>query len=399
MFRPGPIRAPMLAVIAAVSACGCQGPRATRERPVDALVAALHDAGLEHEHPFELDEARAALVRRTIGTFGTPEERLTRVIASLNGDTGQGFVYQRNTTRTAQQTFDSRSGDCMTYAALAVAMSRSLGVPTYFVYVKDLPVYYDDGEWLFSATHMAIGLGSGPHSLVIDFTGNGNGLSSSVYQRVDDATAAALFFNNRAAERLVAGDVRGAETLLRRVIDFAPDVRESWANLGAVLNRQGRYHDTLVLTRQSLAKFPDYQPLWSNAVRAARAGGDEALAHLLETRAAEIAEGDPWFHFVRGVNAFQAGDFARAIASLERAASGMDDGSLVRAWLVRAYVVGGQPDRGLELYAKLRREFPGDRNLDALARDVPILAGAEPVDAPKTAEADHRFMKKLRKKR
>lgn len=363
-----------------VSLLGCASGRdEVRAHPVASLVEALNHEGQGFRDPFALDEATREEVRRTVGEYGSFEERLQRVVEVINGPDGQGFRYVRNVTLTAQQAYRTRAGDCMTFAALTVAMARSVGVRAYFVFVNEMPVHYDDAGWLFSANHMAVGLQTRTGSVVVDFVESRDGLPSWVYREVEDLYAAALFFNNRAVERLIGGDTEGAEAVLRGLTGFAPGVRESWANLGTVLLREGRNTESLAVSERALTRFGDFAPLWNNAVLAARAIGDDSRAQKYEREGERVSQSDPFFHFTRGVAAYHAKDYPLAIDCFERAASKMKDGSLVRAWLVRAFLSAGQVERGRALFSELRKEFSDDPSLDVLVHEFPTLAPDQPL--------------------
>ncbi|MCI0572703.1 MAG: tetratricopeptide repeat protein [Myxococcaceae bacterium] len=378
------------------SACAT-GQLGTRNRPVQTLVNELKKGGWEPDNPFSLDPQDLEVAHQAIGMYGSSADRLQRTVNYLNSASGIGFQYSPNVTLTAREALRARTGDCMTYASLLVAIARTLVIPAYFVYVSELPVHYDSSGWLYSASHIAVALDVGSGALVVDLLASREEWPGSVFRKVDDGVAASLFFTNRAVERLVRGDTAGAEQMLRTVLAFAPEVREPWVNLGVVLLRRQQAKEALALLRESLKRFPDYQPLWTNAVRAARALGDEAMAKQLETEAERVAKRDPYFHFMRGVAAYQSGDFASAITSLETAVEGMAEGSLVRAWLVRAYLSGGEHKKGWELFATLRKEAPKDPLLDTLTTEFPRLALLD-VGSTSTEQAVRLLGKARRKK-
>lgn len=360
--------------------------------PAEQLVERMREGGWELQHPFELDPEALQVVRETLGRYGTEEERLQRAVAWVNGASGLHFEYTPGVTLPAAEAFRVRKGDCMTYAALLSAVARGLGVHAYFVYVDGMPIHYDAEGWLFTASHIAVGLGSSAsRAVVVDFVANQSEWTGSMYQPVHDHVAASLYFSNRAVERLIRGDHAGAERMLRALIAFEPQVREPHGNLGAVLLRQGRAAEALAAMEGALQRFPADMTLHTNAIRAARALGDVERARRLEMAAERVARSAPMLQFMRGVNAYRAGDYRGAVDHLEHAVAGMAGGTLVRAWLVRAYVATAEPTRGQELFAALSLEAPDSPLVEALARDFPQLQREErprlPEGAPALAKA------------
>jgi Transglutaminase-like superfamily len=377
-----------LAALAVCLLVGCAHvPQGGQSRPVDALVTAMRERRLELQHPLTLEGETVATVRRAVGAVGSSEDRLRRAVLYLNGADGLGFQYEPNLTLTAEQAFQTRRGDCMSYALLLTAIAREVGVATHFVYVDELPVHYDADGVLYTASHIAVGLGKRPDELVVDFAASAGTWSISAYRRVDDLHALALFYSNRAVDRLVSGDARGAERILRELMGFTPEVREVHANLGVALLRTGQPGLALTSLRHSLQQFPTYQPLWTHAIRAARALGHKERVQELEAAAERVARNDPYFQLVRGITAYREKNFRTAITSLEGAAARMSAGVLVRSWLVRAYLAAGEEQRGLALFSTLLKEAPRDPVLAGLAHEFPPLALLAPPAPPTATEA------------
>ncbi|HSP81883.1 MAG TPA: tetratricopeptide repeat protein [Myxococcaceae bacterium] len=352
----------------------------------DAVVGALRAGKLAWEHPFRLDEAAAEQVRERLGLHGSEEERLRRAVHFLTSPTGLGFQYVPQHTLTAREAFRAPRGDCMTYAALLHGVARALEVPTSFILARQAPLYTEDAEAFLSTGHIALSAGGGPSPLVVDFAARLTGWQHLRYEEVEEATAAALFYNNRAMEALLRGQPEQAEALLRRLLAVVPQVPQLHANLGMVLLRQGRAGEALALLEEALRRFPEHPQLWSNTLQAARRAGHFERAEALLAQVERVAGSDPSLHLLRAQEAWRRRELELAADHVEQALAVVPDSPLLLAWRVRLLLAGQHTREGLALYARLRRDFPSSTWVEELPRHYPeLLAVASSPPLPGAA--------------
>ena len=158
--------------------------------------------------------------------------------------------------------------------------------------------------------------------------------------------------------------------------DVVLDVAETRSNLAAVLVRQKRFAEALVVVREAVKQFPSFKPLYTNGYLAAVGAGDEAQAEELAARGREIIDDDPIFLVARGVSDYERGRFAQAARSFERARSDKSDSVVIHAWLVRAYVAAGDARNGAQAFERAWILAPNDPRLARLAEEHPELKPA-----------------------
>lgn len=357
-----------------LGAAGCQptarppkGPAVT----IEALVREARAEGFVVEDPLSIDAEMKADVERVVGRMGTPEERLRRLSRYLRDDLA--FRYAPSQSLTARAGFRARQGDCVSYTHLFVALARHLGVPVYFVYVRKVEGHYEKNGTFFLSSHVAVGYGSGPMAVVMDFAKEAPDWTLSLYNTIDDGTALALYQNNLAVDAMQAGRLDEAEASMRFWLSRRPNVAEIHNNLGVLLNRAGRYEEALAVLRRGIELFPRYEPLYTNAIRAARAAGkqDEALA--LVGRAEALEEGDPLLLLASGLSLYQAGDYRAAAERLERAGLALPDNVVIAAWLVRVYLAAGRREEGRGAFDRVRKLAPSGTLEQDLRREFPEL--------------------------
>lgn len=375
----------LLLVLGVVAGSGCAGlAHLPRPPPTsDSVVEALRHRDLAWEHPFELDPMAQEQVRLRLGMHGSQEDRLQRAVRYLNDPGGLHFQYVANATLTAREALRSPRGDCMTYAALLYAVAHTLRVPVGFVYVRQSPLYSEEDDSFVASSHIAIVHGSGPDAVVVDLASWLAGWRHLSYEPVGAYMAAALFFNNRAVEALRRGRAQQARTMLELLVEQVPALPELQANLSTLLLREGRVTEARERLEAALQRYPEHSTLWLYTLRAAQLAGDTARAQQLLASAERVALRNPAFHLLRARQAWEAQDYLKADSHLQKALAVVPDSPLLLAWRVRVNLARQRTEQGLELYSRLRRDFPTSNWVQELPRLHPeLLALASPPQPP-----------------
>jgi tetratricopeptide (TPR) repeat protein len=365
--------------LALVAGCAAKRPAPTI---LDAqkLVQEGRKQGLEMEIPFALTPQIQKEVEKNVG-YGAPAvERLRRIVRYLNDKGYINFHYEPDMSLTAKEAFEARRGDCMAYTNLFLGIARFLKVPVYFVHVSEARNYYVRDGLFFISSHMAVGygtgaagFGSGPYTVVIDFTQEASDSRLMLYQSIDDATAVGLYYNNVAVDRMMAGDLVAAEDLWEFLLDKLPNLKEVYNNLGVLYLRQGEYEKAQVLLQKAIEKFPYYHPLYTNAIQAARGSRNPALAKELEKRGKKLLSRDPFYRFNRGVDHYNGREYDAAIEEFSRALRSQPRNPYLYAWLARTYLKAGQTERGIKAFTAAQDISPNLHMLKSIRNEFPVL--------------------------
>lgn len=375
-----------------VLSVGCATTSGSQRTPTDDLIEEANGEGVFLEAPLRLSPQTRRSIREKIGYDGTEKARLLKVVRFISDSNGLGFQYQTQSSLTAEKALSARRGDCMSYANLLVALARTLDVPARFVRITQLPVTWEAGGRFFESSHMAVALGrnaSWEQAVIVDF---GNVHTSpwrfSLYDDVSDEQAFALFQNNVAVQRMLAGDVKSAEQILRffQSHSRAPEIAN---NLSLVLLQTGKDREALDLLEASVERFPRFRPLFANAVQAARRVGDEDLAKTLEARGRELLEDEPAWNFNEGMRSYHERAYSTAALRFEKALSSDPDNVRLLAWSARAHLAAGNLRRGLEQVEHIRSGPPSETRtqlLEDLVHAFPQIEAPLPVTPPPVAD-------------
>ena len=362
-------------------ACSPATTAAGRRPDPASLLAEARGAGLPAEDPLAVDAQMKASVERHVRASASPRERL-RLVADYI-DTRLGFEYAPSRSLTAREAWRERSGDCLAYTNLFVALARHVGLDAYFVHVREVRDFYERSGRFFVSSHVAVGHGTGPDARVIDLSrelGFWREMSDwrlAAYRAIDDVDAVALYYSNTAVDRMLAGRVGEAERIFRFWSARAPDVAELQNNLGVLLNRRGQHAEALAVLEGAIAAFPTFKPLYTNAIVAARGAGRAARAEALGRRGQELDHEDPFFLVARALDLYHAQRYEQAARALERARRVKPDSAVILAWLTRAHLRSGQRAEGREAFAALGRLASGAHLARELEAEFPELGGAD----------------------
>lgn len=354
----------MLAAIASLTfASGCV--RAEIAGP-SRILASVRAEGLSLEDPIAVAPETIAEVEKELASVTDQDERLRALRDLLYTKADRPFEYAPHLTLTAQRAYEQRAGDCMAFSMLFAALARGVGLPVYFVHVRDVESYYERGGELFVSSHVAVGYGRGPTAKIFDFKKEITDWKLSLYQNIDDDSARALYYNNVAVDWMLAGKTDDAKKLFRVLVDRAPGVAEPYNNYGVLLLRTRDFEGSLAVLDAGIARFPSYKPLFTNAIAAADALGRTSRVAELDAAMQKIVHDDPIFVFGRGMRLLSKGAYAAAVSELSRAHDAMPESPVILAGLGRAYIGTGDFARGAEALEEAKRNAaaPLRRQLD-----------------------------------
>jgi Flp pilus assembly protein TadD len=242
--------------------------------------------------------------------------RLQQLLRAIISDGSFGLVYE-DSTRTAADTFASRSGNCLSFTNLFIAMARATGQDVRYQEVEIPPDWSMRGDTFVLSRHVNVhvNLGaSGEH--VVDFNIDD---FKSTYERRDisDQRAFAHFYNNKGVEQLQAGRYAAAFGNLRAALAFDPEFAAGWSNLGSLYNRAGQSAYAEAAYLEALRLEPSMLLAMSNLSRLYETMGDDERAEYYRDQVTWHRNRNPYYRYSLARQAFLDRDYEQAIDHLE----------------------------------------------------------------------------------
>ncbi len=270
------------------------------------------------------DQAMHDWVRSKVRGFETPRDILGALVGGMVDDGLLAIEYDVEQTTTAQETFHNRRGNCLSFSNLFVALAREAGLRVSFQMVDIPPTWLRSGEMVVLNNHINIlvtDLKEGSRyekSHVVDFNmAEFNTHYSS--KQVGDDYAFALYFSNRAVEAMEQSQERRAFRFLKKAIEENPRIPGVWINLGVLYSRNGYLDHAMAAYFKALRFDPANRSAMVNLAKAYKGKGDDEKAQYYVDRVSYYQERNPYFHYFNALGAYQDGQYADALAPIDKA--------------------------------------------------------------------------------
>jgi tetratricopeptide (TPR) repeat protein len=236
--------------------------------------------------------------------------------------------YDAESTRTAAEAFDARSGNCLALVLMTAAFAKEVGLTVRYQQLVGTEAWSRADQLYIGIGHVNLRLDeptglfkfpySDSNSMVIDFlpSVDARNLNTTL---IDERTVIAMYMNNRAVETLTAGRLDDAYWWAREAVRTDPQMLSSYVTLGVIYRKRGQPAWAEAALRRVAEREPNNVYAMSNRVLALRDLGRDADAAALAKRLEELDPQPPFKYFNEGMAAYRAGriDVARRLFAKE----------------------------------------------------------------------------------
>jgi len=228
--------------------------------------------------------------------------------------------YDAATTKTASESFATRSGNCLSLVIMTAAFAHELNLPIYYQSAYLEETWSRTGTLLFASGHVNVSVGrrimdAGTSldlsPLTIDFLPPED-IRRMRTHYIEEATVLAMYANNRAAEALTRDQLDDAYAWTVESLRRDPSFLGAWNTLGVVYLRHGNGDEAVRVFERVLAREPSSTRALSNLAEAYDRQGRGAEAVQMRTRLAAIEPYPPFHFFNLGIAAMHNSDYRAA---------------------------------------------------------------------------------------
>jgi tetratricopeptide (TPR) repeat protein len=251
-----------------------------------------------------IDPEMRAFVADAVGNARHSAVRFKRLMRALvEAGYFNGSYYQPGLTLTSSELFAAKTGNCLSYTTMFIALAREAGLDAGFQNVVLSGVrndVTDSGEVSvdFNAVH------PDPHY---------------VRRAVSDDDATALFYSNRSVDRMLKGDSVNGFALMVQALELTPDNADLWQNLGAFYALQQQPGMAVRAYEVALSLDHHHEGAMSGLARAYASLGDLEKAELYAQRVHEDRSRNAYYHFAIAQAEFDKGRYGDALKSINAA--------------------------------------------------------------------------------
>ncbi len=319
----------------------------------------------------------------------TTAEQYHALIEALSSPSALGLRYDSLLTLTAADSFEQRSGNCLTLAVLAYTLADTLGLYVHFNEPK-LPLLWDRQQgYYFLTNHVNVTIQARDHnqpdggittlSAHVDFSGN-PAVMRLPHRKVSKAEMVAMFNNNLAAEALTRGELNQAyyyaADALRSDARFVP----AYATLASAYRRAGFPQQAEITLRAGLSLEPENYALLSNLVLLLEPSPPPDYDLLVQRLAQQQQKiRNPYRWADKAEQAYQEGDYRTSLMLYRRA---LEHGDYIHEFyfgIAKNLLALDQPEQAQrflrqahDLSPTLTQQARYHRKLEMLARLNPL---------------------------
>lgn len=266
--------------------------------------------------------------------------RMKRLVYAVMGDDNFELIYD-DKTRTAEQTFLDRRGNCLSFTNMFIAMARYLDIHAEYQEVDIPPDWSLAGDsFLFSQhVNVLVDLGVGERRIVdfniYDF--------HVMYERrvISDSRARAHYFSNIGVDLMLNGDASLAYENFRLALLEDPNFSPAWINVGILHRREGfpnyaeaAYKQALEVDQFNLVAMSNLANLYEEEERL-------ELAEFYRNKVESHRMNNPYYRYHLAQSAIIDGDYNAAIDHLEFAIDKREDESRFYFLMSMSYLMKG----------------------------------------------------------
>ncbi|MCP4654665.1 MAG: tetratricopeptide repeat protein [bacterium] len=294
------LRAVLAVALLVVTACASASPTGVIE--IEHLEMMVRKGGVDPSNvvlPYALTDEMRRWAHEKVPTTRSANDRIELLQDRLLNSGEMEVEYEWGYTGTAREVFEKRRANCLAFTFLFVGMAREVGVPVYFLAVRDSENYRKSDDLVVISDHIAVGYGVRFNQTVIDFSVD----ASDEYRQIrpiSDITAIAMYHSNRGAEALQAGFVNGAVEWLRLAVAIDPELANARANLGVALRRKGDQKSAEEAYKAALEIDPRTYSAYHNLAGLLRVQGREEEARAYEATLEDSPSRNPYTYISLG---------------------------------------------------------------------------------------------------
>jgi Flp pilus assembly protein TadD len=228
------------------------------------------------------------------------------------------FEYDPSVTLSAQDAFQARTGNCLTFSNMFIAMARQAGLQAWYREVKTPAKWSSVNDTMLVSMHVNAAVRDRGKEYVIDVSRRKVEHNEQV-RRLTDLEAEAQFYNNRGVDALIENDLAAAYSYFSLALATYPDLAYVWSNLGVVFRRNEQVEDARFAYQSALEIDPQHSVSLNNLYVILEEEGDFEAAEKTYARVEHIRRGNPYYLHLLAQIAIDEARYSDAVDLLKKA--------------------------------------------------------------------------------
>ena len=353
-----------------------------------------HLVSVNEEELFALDPDLLVELRSVKMQKAPSEERINFIVHTLVENKSTPFLYVAGKSTVASQTWRNRKGDCLSLTVLAYAIAKELKLPVTMQEVDGTVMFDRRGAIDYRVGHVNVYVNrhvsdettiatSLNRGVVIDFEPT-FGAARPGYSLSRQAILA-RYYNNMGADYLSQGDSVRAYAYFKAAMEQDAEFSAAASNLAWLYWRSGYVQAAESLLTHVVETATHSETAIRGLHRLLVVQGREAEAGKYQALLDKRMQSEPYYWINQGYDQLQAGNYRRAIESLEKAQTLTTGFSEVHRYLAVAYLHEGKPEKAQEQMTTLAMIDAQDPALSVINRKILAARKAGSLVSSKTS--------------
>jgi len=354
---PAGLHGLLLAALLALGACAAWQPGKVTPPP---LLNAGPEVQVDDVDVLAVSPAMQDFLDRYVLKYDSAQTRLELLTLAITSAGVLNFKYNDSRTLTAAEAFDTRSGNCIGFANMMVALARAAGLDAHYQEVFIRPEwsdYEDDTVLLFN--HVNVLIETPRMSWVVDVSGI-DIRPTERRRTLQDSYAKSLYLNNIAVDSLLVNDLPTAYAYMRKAIESDPSATDPWVNLGVLYGRNGQLDDAAFAFNRALAIDPTEHSAMSNLYEVYIDQGKLDLAADIAQRVERYRRNNPYYLLKLSDQALANKQYRQSIELLKSAIEKKDDDYKLHFALAKTQYLSGKLAEAQKSLLRARELAPAD---------------------------------------
>ena len=229
-----------------------------------------------------------------------------------------GYEYDALGTYSGSESFYQRSGNCVAFSNMLIAMARAAGLKASYQESMLPPSWSERSDITLLNMHLNVRVKIGGYDYTVDVArGEVNDQRDS--HVISDASGRAHYYNNRGVDALFNDNLGLAYSYFRAGIDADPQLSFLWSNLGIVYRRADQDDDALWAYRKALEFNPEDHTAMNNLAKMYSEQGRVEESVALSKKADALRLKNPYYLLLLSEDAMNEGRYEDAQGLLIRA--------------------------------------------------------------------------------
>ena len=320
---------------------------------------------LENQLPFEVadqnvlgvsEEMEQFLDRHLPDNMKGTSKAFALAYASMDSNL-LDFDYDPSKTLGAEDAFAQKTGNCLSFSSMFIAMAREAGMQAWYQEVEVPTEWSSVKETLLVSRHVNAVVKDAYMDYVIDVSKNYRA-EETTSRKISDQEALAQFYNNLGVDALIENQLPAAYAYFVKAIETHPKGAFFWSNLAVTYRRNGQMEDAEATYLSAIRLDSNETDALNNLYSMYTEQGNEAAARDMRSQVDRHRRRNPYYLQLLSIEAVDEGRYDDAVRLIRKAIRIKEQEYRFHISLASYLAMSGEKDKALKSLERARQLAP-----------------------------------------